>query len=145
MHATVKCLLAAAFCLAGLIADVSSAAAQQSASDRAKRWFMENDRDHDGYLTVDEVVAYQLKLLRRMDLFGDGNISPQEYCANTSYGSADEIARCHRQFAEIDANGDGYITAEEVTEYYRLLLETADVKKDGKVSLDEWLAVAGEN
>jgi len=79
----------------------------------------------------------------QMDLFDDGNISPQEYCANTSYGSADEIARCHKEFAAIDANGDGYITAEEVTDYYRLLLQTADVKKDGKITLDEWLAVAG--
>jgi Ca2+-binding EF-hand superfamily protein len=144
MRATTKYLLAATLCLAGLFADVTSTAAQESAADWAKRWFKENDRDHDGNLTADEVIAYQLKLLKRMDRFDDGNISPQEYCAGIHSNQSD-MARCHRHFAAIDANGDGYITAEEVTAYYQLILKTADVNKDGKVSLDEWLAVAGHD
>jgi Ca2+-binding EF-hand superfamily protein len=143
MHATMKSLLAATFCLAGLLADVTSTAAQQSAADWAKRWFMENDRDHDGYLTADEVIAYQLKLLKRMDRFDDGNISPQEYCAGIDPSRSADMARCHKQFAAIDANGNGYITAEEVTNYYQLVLKAADVNKDDKVSLEEWLAAQG--
>ena len=80
-----------------------------------------------------------------MDLFDDGNISPQEYCQGHDPNMADYMARCRRQFAKIDANGDGYITAQEVTEYYQLLLQTADLHKDGKITLDEWLAVAGDD
>ena len=123
----------------------SSTTADQSGASRAKRWFLQNDRNHDGYLTADEVIAYQLKLLKRMDQFNDGNISPQEYCQGDDPDMAAYIARCHRQFATIDSNGDGYITAQEVTEYYQLLLQTADLHKDGKITLDEWLAVAGDD
>ena len=56
-----RSLLTAAFCLVGLFVDATSTAAQQSGADRAKRWFLQNDRDHDGYLTADEVIAYPTK------------------------------------------------------------------------------------
>jgi Ca2+-binding EF-hand superfamily protein len=145
MYAKKRALLAAALCLGGLLADVTSTTAQESASDRAKRWFSEHDRNHDGYLIADEVIAYELKQLSRMDRFEDGNISPQEYCAGIAPNLTDDAARCHSRFAKIDANSDGYITAEEVTNFYRHAMKAADQNGDGKVSLEEWLSAMGEN
>jgi hypothetical protein len=44
------------------------------------------------------------------------------------------------RIARIDANGDAYIALDEVQDFYRLVLRSADRNSDGKVSLDEWLA-----
>src|ERR1700674_67779 len=55
--------------------------AEMSIEEHAKRWFMEHDRNGDGFLTVDEVVHYELKLFKRKDITGAGKLSLGEYCA----------------------------------------------------------------
>jgi Ca2+-binding EF-hand superfamily protein len=106
---------------------------------RAKAWFTPHDRDGNGFVTVDEVVGYETKLFRRMDLDGDGRISADEFATGIP---PELLERYHKRFAQIDANRDGYLTLDEVDNYYRRTLEAADRDRDGKVSLEEWLAVA---
>jgi hypothetical protein len=63
-------LIASSCCFALMLPVINAAVAQMSDEDRARRWFMEHDRDHDGYVTLDEVMAYEGKLfetsIRRM-------------------------------------------------------------------------------
>ena len=44
------------------------------------------------------------------------------------------------RFAKIDANGDAYITLDELQDFYRIVLQTADQDQDGKVTLAEYMA-----
>ena len=58
-----------------------SALAQMSAEERAKVWFKEHDRDHDGYLTADEVKGHFPFIeqnFAQVDVDHDGRISPAE-------------------------------------------------------------------
>jgi hypothetical protein len=40
----------------------------------------------------------------------------------------------------MDHDGDGYVTDEELSSYYREVIRRADQKGDGRVTLEEWLA-----
>jgi Ca2+-binding EF-hand superfamily protein len=44
-----------------------STAAQTFDTRRAKECFVEHDRNHDGYVTLEEVMGYETKLFNRMD------------------------------------------------------------------------------
>ena len=114
--------------------------AEMSIEEHAKRWFMERDRNGDGFLTVDEVVHYELKIFKRKDSRGTGKLSLGEYCTGIPADQTEEVDLCYRRFAAIDASGSGFITPEEITDYFRRVLKAADKNGDGKVSLDEWLA-----
>jgi Ca2+-binding EF-hand superfamily protein len=129
-------------CLVLLIqaSNVHLAQAQTSEENQLIHWFQAHDRDHDGYLTMDEVIGYEIKLFKRMNSDGSGRLREDEYCGGIPPSNTAELSRCHNRFTHIDANGDGYITSDEVADFYRLVLQTADQNGDGKVSLEEWLA-----
>ncbi len=114
--------------------------AEMTDADRAKRWFLEHDRNQDGYIDIDEVMGYEQKLFKRMDSQGTGRIREDQYCAGVPAANTVEIDRCHTRFTRIDAEGDGYITLKETEDFYRAALEAADLDKDGKVSLEEFMA-----
>jgi Ca2+-binding EF-hand superfamily protein len=73
------------------------------------------DANHDGKLTADEVRAsFQQKRAERwkkIDTDGDGRISKAEAQANAP--------RLAARFGELDANGDGYLTPEELRAAFR--------------------------
>jgi Ca2+-binding EF-hand superfamily protein len=116
--------------------------AQMTDQQRAKEWFVEHDRNHDGYVTLDEVMAYEAKRFRRMDQEGNGRLRQDEYCGGIPATNLPEIDRCHARFAKIDSNGDSYVTLDEIQEYVRAILQAADQDQDGKVSEAEFMAVA---
>ena len=119
-----------------------STAAQTFEAGRAKEWFVEHDRNHDGYVTLDEVMGYETKLFNRMDDKRAGRLREDQYCAGIPSYNLSEQKRCHIRFAQIDADNDGYINLEEIRDFYRLTLQTADQTVDGRVTMEEWLAVA---
>jgi Ca2+-binding EF-hand superfamily protein len=122
------------------LSNVHLAQAETSEENQLIHWFQAHDRDHDGYLTADEVIGYEMKVFKRMDRDGSGRLREDEYCSGIPPANTAEVSRCHNRFTHIDTNGDGYITPDEVTDFYRLVLQTADQNGDGKVSLDELLA-----
>ena len=127
--------------LAGLVVGTAlPCRADMSSEDRAKRWFQERDRDHAGYITADEVVSYELKRFKRMDATGEGKLSLAEFCSGVPSDQFEEVSRCRGLFLAIDSNGDGLLTPEELTSYYRDAIHKADQNGDGHVTLEEWLA-----
>ena len=86
-----------------------------------------------------------MKLFKRKDSTGSGKLSLGEYCVGIPADLTAETDRCHRRFAAIDANGDGLIAPEELTDNLRRVLQAADKNGDGKVSMDEWLAASDSN
>ncbi len=122
-----------------------SATADSAAVGSATNWFKSHDRDGDGYLTADEVIGYEVKLMKRADKNGDGRLSLREFIAGIPLDQTDEIDRYHRRFKTVDADHDGFVTPEEMTTFYRFVLKTSDTNGDGYVSLQEWLgATEGE-
>ena len=130
------------FLLAGFVlaTSLSCLAAGMSPEDRAKRWFAAHDRDHVGYLTADVVVAYELRRFKRMDSNSAGKLSLSEFCSGVPSDQAEELSHCRGLFVAMDHDGDGYVTDEELSAYYRQVIDRADQKGDGRVTLDEWLA-----
>ena len=133
-------LLLVTFVLTGLLCYALSAAAQTDGSQEAKLWFAAHDRNHDGFITVDEVIGYETKLFIRMDNEKSGRLRQDQYCAGIPTYNRAEQNRCHDRFVKIDADHDAYITLEEIQDFYRLVLQAADLRGDGHVTLDEWLA-----
>jgi len=97
--------------------NVHLAQAQSSEENQLIHWFQAHDRDHDGYLTVDEVIGYEMKLFKRMDADGSGRLREDEYCSGIPPANTTEVKRCHDRFTHIDANSDGYITPDEVADF----------------------------
>ena len=117
--------------------------AQQTNETLAKEWFVEHDRNHDGYITLDEVMGYEAKRFKRMGPDDAGRLREDQYCAGIPATNTAEIDRCHTRFTKIDSNGDAYITLDEIQAYYGALLQSADQNQDGKITWDEFKAVAG--
>jgi Ca2+-binding EF-hand superfamily protein len=127
----------------GLLA--SEVPADSPAAGSATNWFKSHDRNGDGFLTTDEVIGYELKLMKRADKNGDGKLSLSEFIAGIPPDQPDEIDRYRRRFKAMDADHDGFVTPDEMTTFYRFVLKTSDTNGDGYVSLQEWLgATEGE-
>jgi Ca2+-binding EF-hand superfamily protein len=135
--------LASMLALAVLVSLASPALAQPTEADRAKEWFVEHDRNHDGYLTLEEVMGYEAKRFRRMDSEGTGRLREDQFCGGIPTTNTAEIGRCHARFAKIDTDGDAYATLDEIQAYDRAILQSADQDQDGKVSLEEFMALSG--
>jgi Ca2+-binding EF-hand superfamily protein len=135
--------LAALLASAALLALSRPLFAQQTNETLAKEWFVEHDRNHDGYITLDEVMGYEAKRFKRMAPDDAGRLREDQYCAGIPGTNTAEIARCHTRFTKIDTNNDAYITLDEIQAYYGALLQSADQNQDGKITWDEFKAVAG--
>ena len=128
-----------------MLAGSPSLMAGSPAVGSATNWFKSHDRDNNGYLDADEVIGYELKLMKRADKSGDGKLSLREFIAGIPLDQPEEIDRYRRRFKAMDGDHDGYVTPEEMTAFYRFLLTTSDTNGDGRVSLPEWLgATEGE-
>ena len=68
MRTTLPLLIALGLALGSMPAALAQAPATKSAT----HWFEIHDRNGDGYLTFEEVVSYELTLMRQADKSGDG-------------------------------------------------------------------------
>jgi len=83
---------------------------EAAALPRLAKHFDAIDADHDGQLTREELRAFarqkRAEHWKKIDTDGDGRISKAEAQANAP--------RLFQRFDRLDANGDGFITPEEL-------------------------------
>jgi calcium-dependent protein kinase len=128
----------------------------------AKASFAKYDDDGDGFITIDELRAHKvtaqsealMKLLHVVDIDGDGKISYDELvkvCIQKKLLAKEE--RIYNVFTQLDADGNGYLTAAEVgrilddedMSHARDILSEIDKDGDGKIEYNEFLNMFFDN
>jgi Ca2+-binding EF-hand superfamily protein len=110
--------------------------------------FLTIDTDADAKVTRGEVQAFVALGFREFDIDMDGRATREEVLlvirqAQDRQRQVDEeIAKRNRN--NPDRNGDGMIDPEEFAAFETGRMLELDAGKDGKVSLQEWLVLAGQ-
>lgn len=60
--------------------------------DERTKWFREIDTNDDGFLDEAEIRAWSVKLFKRIDLDGDGKITPAEWQSTVTIGLVRRLA-----------------------------------------------------
>ena len=96
----------------------------------------ELDADGDGIVTREEMTAEVEKTFAGCDRNQDGKLAADEYGGPGGVRSAmGGFVKQHAQ--EIDADGDGAITKDELQSIALRMFDKADPNRDGKLSPDE--------
>ena len=129
---------------------------------RAK--FDQIDKNCDGHLSVSELEpllvmfgeGYENKvkqIIDKWDKTGDGKLSFREFMSMLESASGvEEEESLRKAFAVFNKNGDGFITWQELKDGLSLLdrvtnddvntmMNEADTNNDGKIDIDEFIAV----
>ncbi|MGE0423719.1 MAG: EF-hand domain-containing protein [Reyranellaceae bacterium] len=106
------------------------------------------DTDADGKVTRAEVQAYVALGFREFDIDMDGRATREEVLLVIRQAQQRQ-AEIDKQIAERnrhnpDRNGDGVIDLEEFVAFEIARMMELGADKDGKISLQEWLKVAGD-
>ncbi|CBL44533.1 Calcium-binding EF-hand [gamma proteobacterium HdN1] len=96
--------------------------------------FEEIDTDKNGTLSAAEIAAFQKSHFDEADLNKDGSIDAAEFKA------MHEKRRAQREeamFKRMDSNGDGKLSAEEISKARHMRLENCDKDKNGAITKEE--------
>lgn len=98
----------------------------------------EMDTNKDGQLSRAEAEAGAGKRFEKMDLNGDGKVTPQEMTEAREKMKAERMKeRQDRHFKQLDANGDGSLSKEEMSDMAMTHFNMADTNEDGVISKEE--------
>lgn len=134
-------------CLA-VLAWAAPAPAQKRPSEEHAPAFERLDTSRDGRVSLEEVLAYaRLKSAEAQpfriagaDADGDGRLSPEE---RRRAGIVGLESFGHIDLRELDKNGDGYVSREELDEFFRKrhgeAFARADADGDGRLSPSEFV------
>ena len=117
----ISCALAVLFLFS------ASASAQQPGYDPHQA-FKEADKNHDGYIEMDEFYERNVDLFFIGDRNKDGTLNREEYEA---------IVVVREDFTKVDQNGDGVLSEAEFISMRVPLFQQADKNHDGKLSEPE--------
>lgn len=131
-------------------AAVTVTEAQAQTPPSAGPSFKALDTDKSGHLSLDEVLAHAKKHstevqpfhIRDVDLDGDGKLSPEEQrkAGLTGLGGLEPSGSV--DLKAMDIHGDGYISREDLDEYFRRkhreAYARADADKDGRLGPSEF-------
>lgn len=101
---------------------------------RAQRFIEFYDTNGDGKATLDEIVADQARLFGAIDVDGDKTLSVAEVKRR---GRLLRMRRTTTLFDLLDANGDGKLTADEVSAPTRRWFKRYDTNANGVMEADE--------
>jgi len=103
----------------------------------------ELDANGDGVVTREEMTAEVERTFAGYDRNGDGKLTADEYSGPGGVRSA--MGGFVKQHAkELDANGDGVITREELLNTALRMFDKADANHDGRLTPDELAMPGGE-
>ena len=110
-----------------------------STAERIDMFFAENDTNEDGVITeADEVSEDLLERIADADVDGNGVSADELLARQEARQEARQQARFEAQFDALDANDDGGITADEVSERRWERISPADGEDgDGVVTAEE--------
>jgi Ca2+-binding EF-hand superfamily protein len=94
------------------------------------------DKDENGELSAEEIAAAPVALLT-LDKNGDGKLSTEEVRPVMQPRGDTPAQTAHRIFESFDKNTDGKITADELPERMKAMIEKNDANKDGAVTEEE--------
>ncbi len=94
------------------------------------------DKDGDGALSAEEIAGASAALIT-LDKDGDGKLSAEEIRPVMQPRGETPGQVAHRTFESFDKNTDGKITADELPERTKAMIERADANKDGAVTEEE--------
>jgi len=98
------------------------------------------DRNADGLLTPDDMVAFQIRRFAAADTDGDGKLSEVEVRAQMKASSASQVSeRATRLIARADTNKDGFLQSDEMNSatsgrVMERLMSRLDTNRDGAIS-----------
>ena len=96
------------------------------------------DRDGNGLVLPYEGADAFLLLSWEADGDGDGALGQAELLDYLSSANSAAIEEENEFFAGLDKDGDGTISADELPEEWRFILNEADLDDDGRLSRAEW-------
>jgi len=133
--------------LAATLLAAASAQAQVPPPQSASPSFKSLDRDGNGRVSLDEVMAYAKKRsadvepfrISDVDLDGDGRLTPEELKKAGMKGFEGQGVI---NVKDLDIHGDGYVSREDLDEYFRRkhreAYARADADKDGSLKQSEF-------
>lgn len=127
--------------LAILASGASAIVAQQGRPSPPRPVLQALDADHDGTLSAAE-IANAPAVLKSLDRNGDGQLDSLEYLPSQTDSADANPNELVKRLMVLDRNGDGVLTADEVPERLKPLMQKADANHDGKLTADELRAYA---
>lgn len=119
----------------------SALLAQEGRGPQVRPVLQALDVNRDGTLSAAE-IADAPAVLKTLDRNKDGQLDSLEYLpSQTNPADADPDALVKRLMV-LDRNGDGVLTADEIPERLKPLMDRADTNHDGRLTADELRAYA---